>query len=112
MKLQGSLIAACLMILIVLSFVVVAQPADSTDQSQNSNPNQAYPAPGQPSPSEPNPIVAEYAKTHANSYEEAYRRLEIQSQIPSVIGSIAQKEPTYAGSWIQHEPEFRLFIAF
>jgi len=112
MKFQGSLIATGLMILMVLSFVVVVQPIDTSGQSQSEPSIQAYPSPSQVNSPERNPIIDEYAKIHAVSYEEAYRRLEIQSQMTKVIDRIAQAEPSYAGSWIQHQPDFRIFIAF
>jgi len=61
---------------------------------------------------EPNFMVVEYAKLHNLSYEEAERRLQLQIEMSALEGQIIDGEPTYAGSWTQHEPEFRLIVAF
>lgn len=61
---------------------------------------------------EENPIVAKYAEAFDVSYEEALQRLELQPEMANLANQVAEGEPTYAGSWIQHEPEFRLFVAF
>lgn len=61
---------------------------------------------------EPNFMVVEYAKLHNLSYEEAERRLQLQIEMSALEGRIIAGEATYAGSWTQHEPEFRLIVAF
>jgi len=61
---------------------------------------------------EPNFMVVEYAKLYNLSYEEAERRLQLQIEMSALEGRIIDGEPTYAGSWSQHEPEFRLIVAF
>jgi hypothetical protein len=61
---------------------------------------------------EESPIVAKYAEAFDVSYEEALQRLELQPEMANLANQVADGEPTYAGSWIQHEPEFRLFVAF
>ncbi|MCC6165680.1 MAG: hypothetical protein IT329_00505 [Caldilineaceae bacterium] len=60
---------------------------------------------------EPNPAVVFYTKALNVSEEEAWRRLMLQGPMIEVGNKIAEAEPTYAGSWLQHEPEFRLVIA-
>ncbi len=61
---------------------------------------------------EPNFMVVEYAELHNLSYEEAERRLQLQVEMSALEGQIINGEPTYAGSWMQHEPEFGLTVAF
>lgn len=61
---------------------------------------------------EPNPMVTMYAEAMGISYAEAERRLTLQAEMSVLEGQVAQGEPTYAGSWMQHQPDFRLFIGF
>lgn len=61
---------------------------------------------------EPNPVVQSYAEAMGISYEEAERRLAIQLEMDVLGRKIAGGEPTYAGSWILHQPEFGLIVSF
>ncbi len=61
---------------------------------------------------EPNPIVTSYSNDVGISYEEAERRLILQNEMNSLERKIIDGEPTYAGSWMEHEPDFGLVIAF
>lgn len=61
---------------------------------------------------EVNPMVAAYAEAFSLSYEEAERRLILQDEMDSLETKIREGEPFYAGSWMQHEPEFGLVVAF
>lgn len=85
------------LLLLALLLPLVIQPRASN--AQNSEP-------------EPNFMVVEYAKLHNLSYEEAERRLQLQIEMSALEGRIIEGEATYAGSWTQHEPEFRLIVAF
>lgn len=60
---------------------------------------------------EPNPTFAAYAEAMKLSYEEAEQRLLLQFPLGELGAKIGEAEPTYAGSWIQHEPEFGLVVA-
>ncbi|MCC6167706.1 MAG: hypothetical protein IT329_10805, partial [Caldilineaceae bacterium] len=60
---------------------------------------------------EPNPTFAAYAEAMKIPYEEAERRLILQSKMNEVEIKIAEAEATYAGSWTQHEPTFGLVVA-
>lgn len=58
------------------------------------------------------PTTAMYAKQMNVSYAEAQRRLRLQGVMGSLGSTIAQNEPTYAGSWLEHTPKFGLVVAF
>ena len=58
------------------------------------------------------PVVAAYAEVFTVTEKEALRRLELQNEMMDLGNMLAEKESDYAGSWIQHEPEFRFFVAF
>lgn len=63
---------------------------------------------------EGNPIELEaqrYAEYFKVSVEEASQRLKIQDQLGQIENELYQNEsPSFAGMWIQHEPDFRLII--
>jgi hypothetical protein len=46
------------------------------------------------------------------TYEEAERRLLLQSEMDKLEQRVIEAEPAYAGSWMVHEPEFGLVVAF
>lgn len=57
--------------------------------------------------------AAEYARQFGVSQEEALRRLRVQNEIGGLGAALQRDEAeTFAGLWIQHEPEFRLITAF
>jgi hypothetical protein len=58
------------------------------------------------------PVVSAYADTFGVSEAEAQRRLELQIEMMELADKLAEDDPHYAGSWIQHEPDFRLKVAF
>ncbi|MFN8439609.1 MAG: hypothetical protein U0175_02510 [Caldilineaceae bacterium] len=60
----------------------------------------------------PNSIVQSYANDMGISYEEAKRRLELQNEFSLLEQKVIEGEPSYAGSWTMHQPEFGLVIAF
>ena len=54
-----------------------------------------------------------YARQYGVSLEEAYRRLTLQDEIGDLGAKLARNEvSTFAGLWIEHEPIYRVVIAF
>jgi predicted transcriptional regulator len=58
------------------------------------------------------PVVSAYAETFNVSEREAQQRLELQVEMMELADTLAENDPNYAGSWIQHQPDFRLTVAF
>jgi hypothetical protein len=57
--------------------------------------------------------AAEYARQAGVSQEEALRRLRLQDEFGGLNGLLQNEQSqTFAGSWIQHEPDYRLVVAF
>jgi hypothetical protein len=57
--------------------------------------------------------AAEYARQTGVSQEEALRRLNLQDEFGGLNALLQSKESqTFSGSWIQHEPDYRLVVAF
>lgn len=59
-----------------------------------------------------NQAITLYAEAMNISYAEAERRLYLQGEMGPVQQKVIEGEPSYAGSWIQHQPEFGLMVAF
>ncbi|MCB0044639.1 MAG: hypothetical protein KDD92_04355 [Caldilineaceae bacterium] len=57
-------------------------------------------------------VVAAYAQGLNVSYEEAEARFGLQDQFSALTGELEEKDPTYGGAWIEHEPEFGLYVQF
>ena len=54
-----------------------------------------------------------YAADYGLDLEEAVRRLALQESIGALNAELAEKErATFAGLWIEHEPEYRVFVCF
>ena len=79
--------------------------------------------PGVPAPDEAkataplDDALAQDAQVYADEYgldlEEAVRRLSLQETIGALNAELAEKErATFAGLWIEHEPQFGVFIRF
>lgn len=52
-----------------------------------------------------------YARDQNIPVDEAGRRLKLQPALGKLDAQLARKEPeTYAGSWIQHQPEYRFIV--
>lgn len=71
----------------------------------------------QPLPLDPNdPLVQDaqqYAQDQGVDLEEAVRRLEAQDAIGELNAALEAREAdTFAGLWIQHEPYYRVIVAF
>lgn len=57
--------------------------------------------------------AAIYAEEEGISVDEAVRRFELMDEAGPLQAAIVENEPdTYAGSWIQHQPEYRFVFAF
>jgi hypothetical protein len=60
-----------------------------------------------------NPGVVEYARTYGVTIEEARWRLSKEDYASEVTGRIEAESPTtFAGSWIEHKPVFRVVVRF
>ena len=54
-----------------------------------------------------------YASRYGIDLEEALRRLQLQDAVDGLEAALIEQEgDTFAGLWIQHEPEFRIVVAF
>jgi len=59
------------------------------------------------------PLAEEMAPTWGVSVEEAYERLRAEDPIGTLQVELAEREAeTFAGLWIQNEPEYRVVVAF
>lgn len=58
------------------------------------------------------PVIQAYVNTFNVSVEEATHRLNLQNEMGNLIAHIAENEPSYAGGWIQHQPEFGMVVRF
>ncbi len=56
--------------------------------------------------------AAVYALHEGVTVEEAVRRFELSNDAGSLKAVIVENEETYAGSWIQHQPEYKFVFAF
>ncbi len=65
-------------------------------------------------PNDPQTALAEvYSRHYGVTVEEALRRLEIQDSFPELQPALEQNEiDTFGGLWIQHEPEYKIVVAF
>jgi hypothetical protein len=62
---------------------------------------------------EPHPDAQYYADEFDVSLEEASSRLAMQESIGELGAALEQEQSeTFAGLWIQHEPEYRVIVAF
>jgi hypothetical protein len=65
---------------------------------------------------EKEPLLLEatiYAQHYEVSVDEALKRLKLQSAFPGLGSALENNEPaTFGGLWIQHEPEYRIVVAF
>lgn len=59
----------------------------------------------------PTEVLQQYADTFGVSLEEAAYRLRLQGEMDVLERQVIDNEPTYAGSWTVHEPEFGLGVA-
>jgi hypothetical protein len=55
----------------------------------------------------------QYAADMGVDLEEALRRLQVQDDLGALHAALAANEPdTFAGFWIQHQPEYRIVVQF
>ncbi|MEA2489994.1 MAG: hypothetical protein QOH21_1786, partial [Acidobacteriota bacterium] len=53
-----------------------------------------------------------YAADNGVSVDEAVRRLNLQSEIGRLEETLIRQEPSFAGLWIEHQPQYRLVVRF
>ena len=54
-----------------------------------------------------------YAQYYGISVDEALKRFKLQGSFPGLATAIQENETdTFGGLWIQHEPEYRIVVAF
>jgi hypothetical protein len=57
--------------------------------------------------------AGEYVKRFGVSLDEAFFRLDLQEAIGKLVAELTVSEAdSYAGMWIQHEPDFRVIVRF
>ena len=95
-----------------------AEESSGGDSSSETG-NTPYPTPlsAEDLPEGVSPALAQDAQWYADQYgvslEEAISRLMLQNTIGELGAEIESKEAdTLAGFWIQHEPEYRVVVAF
>jgi len=97
-----------------LCFAIGCQQGDETppavnltDASPNASDNTSM-------TTDPNAIIAEgYARRYGVSTDEALFRLDLQNSFPDLESQLESNEAaTFAGLWIQHEPEYKIVVAF
>lgn len=106
MKYYICLVTACMLALLVTVFStdrLAAQTSPSTDEMSLLTQNE-------------DPLVQDaksYVANYGVSLQEALRRLKLQDQIGKLDRSLMVKEEdTYAGLWIQHEPQYKVIARF
>jgi hypothetical protein len=74
----------------------------------------AEPQPDTSLQEDPHMIIAKgYALRYGVSIDEALLRLELQNSFPELEPQLESNEPaTFGGLWIQHEPEYKIVVAF
>lgn len=59
------------------------------------------------------PLAKMYAEHFGVTVDEALHRLQLQNAFPDLEPEITKNEPeTFGGLWLQHEPEFKVVVAF
>jgi streptogrisin C len=56
--------------------------------------------------------AAAYAAQNEVSLDEAVRRLGLQAEIGRLDATLTDQEPTFAGLWVEHKPQFKLVVRF
>jgi streptogrisin C len=98
LKLLLPLIISILMIVIGASNIFGAD-ITANNQSQQINPTLLE--------------AEQYAKHFGTTVDEALARFQLMRSSPELENVLEKSEPTtFGGLWIQHEPEFKIFIAF
>jgi streptogrisin C len=77
----------------VLAVPVIAQPSTPTTQGLLQD-------------------AAAYAADNGVTLDEAVNRLNLQSEIGRLEGLLTEQEPSFAGLWIEHKPQYKLVVRF
>jgi streptogrisin C len=72
----------------------------------------AFAQPGNPPSQALLEDAASYAADTGVSLDEALRRLRLQTEIGLLDETLSIQEPSFAGLWIEHEPQYRLVVRF
>src|SRR5688500_6401380 len=56
--------------------------------------------------------AAAYAAQNEVSLDEAVRRLGLQAEIGRLDAALTDQEPSFAGLWVEHQPQFKLVVRF
>jgi streptogrisin C len=56
--------------------------------------------------------AAAYAAQNEVNLDEAVRRLSLQAEIGRLDATLTDQEPTFAGLWVEHKPQFKLVVRF
>lgn len=56
--------------------------------------------------------AASYAAQNDVSLDEAVRRLTLQSEIGVLEETLVKQEPSFAGLWIEHQPQYKIVVRF
>lgn len=67
-------------------------------------------------PNTPSPALlqdaASYAAQNEVSLDEAVRRLGLQAEVGRLEETLTRQEPSFAGLWIEHKPQFKVVVRF
>ncbi len=107
-------IAVLCVVLVTLSLLSGVYPfASRAEPAFARNDREESPLPTPEVEEEIEPYIQMYAEAFGISYEEAKRRLALQGEMDDLQIRVTENEPAMnAGTWIQHQPEFRLVFAF
>jgi hypothetical protein len=89
------LVSAIISLLLVIAIPASAQSGDSGERN-------------------PQLVIAKiYAKNYGVTIDEALHRLKLQDSFPGLSTELENNEKeTFGGLWIQHEPEYKIVVAF
>ncbi len=99
-KIIGSIGLFALIAILSFTFLHTSIPVESQSDSTD--------------PQDPKLIMAAgYAKHYGVSIDEALLRLDLQEAFPDLEPQLEDnEEATFGGLWIQHEPEYKIVVAF
>lgn len=118
-SIAGSFILFIAIAVLILSMAVSCNSApedsvmnDSDDVATTANSDNS--SPGDSIEGDPIDMVVEiYSEHYGVSEDEARLRLDLQGSFPGLESAIMLNEAeTFGGLWIQHEPEYKIVVAF
>lgn len=59
-----------------------------------------------------NPVVSYLMQAYGISEAEAQERLAVQNEVMELAGRLEKEDPAYADIWIEHQPVYKVVIAF